>query len=190
MDFDWRNRYDWLGCLPLLYCLDYWNTLWVRVIFCKNKSSLFVIIFMFWKERFNINIFWEHRRGLKMFNETDWLRRVVLTVSCEMPFLLIDETMTAFGFWGLGRIVFSKKRVGLFRFGWSSVFLVWVSVFLEMRFFLGQTSAIFITFTFDGYMRFFTGTFECLVVFHHIFENFFLFTEFLQTIYYQLIDFP
>ena len=201
MNFDWRNWYGWLGCVHLLYGLDYWNTFWIRVIFCKNKNNLLIIIFLFWKERFNIIIVREQWRTLKMFNETNLLKlmnpssllwvhtifRAVWTVSCEMPLFLIDETSAAFGFGGLDKIHFPEKAVGFFGYGWSAAFPVWV--FLEMGFFLVRTSAIFITFTLDGEMRFFAGTFEWLVVFHQIFEKFFLFIEFLQIIYCQLIDF-
>ena len=93
-----------------------------------------------------------------------------------MSTLFANKVAIVFLFSELGRIFFSEVSVRLlWFFGRGSV-----EMFLEVLLFGGWTSALFVIFALDFEVGFFTGSGKRYFVFNKVFEEIFLFTDFIK----------
>ena len=109
---------------------------------------------------------------LKMLYETNSFGRLVRTVSSKVTAFLADETKVMLFLAVLGNIIFLEVPEWFFGKGFS------VEVFLKIFCLFGWANTLLFIFVLYLKMRFFTSFRKGFFVFHEIFKEFFLFTDF------------
>ena len=109
-----------------------------------------------------------------MLDKTNNFGRFMGTISGKVTAFLTDETTVGFFLSVLRNIFLFEIPKRFFGGGLS------MEVFPEMSFLCGWTNTFLFILTLDFEIRFFTGFRERFLVFHEIFEEFFLFTDFIK----------